>query len=199
MYSKVHLSFQLKAGGSGICIHGVGSWENVSLGCTVSHIRTHLENHLPTSLYPSSCPLHSFVLSTRLVYVLRKTKTHSQTPFIPSLTDCPWTYLWMNASKELLIPWYLQVASQWTVWLWAQHMTPVVTKQPWPLTPGGQRINDKKRFRTIVDDWTFINPSLATALTSQNEQWFQPPGFPSSGIAFGCLSCGLPTGVERHF
>lgn len=37
-----------------ICIHGVGPWENVSLGCTVSHIRSHLENHLPTFLCSSS-------------------------------------------------------------------------------------------------------------------------------------------------
>lgn len=37
-----------------ICIHGVDPWENVSLGCTVSHIRSHLENHLPTFLCSSS-------------------------------------------------------------------------------------------------------------------------------------------------
>ena len=48
-----------------ICIHGLGPWENVSLGCIVSHIRSHLENHSPTSPCSSSLspplalPVHS--------------------------------------------------------------------------------------------------------------------------------------------
>lgn len=59
---SVLLHYGLKQGASvlpaqsgavgGICIHVVGPWENVSLECIVSHIGSHLENHLLTSPPP---------------------------------------------------------------------------------------------------------------------------------------------------
>lgn len=84
-WSKVHLSFQLRAGGGGwICIHGVGPWENVSLGCIVSH----LENHLPTS--PCSCslspPLAHPIHSHTNTHARTQGTLHSQTSFI--LSNC---------------------------------------------------------------------------------------------------------------
>lgn len=68
-----------------ICIHGVGPWENVSLGCIVSHIRSHLENHLPTSPCSSSLspplalPVHSRTNTQ---------KNYPQNSFIPRLSNC---------------------------------------------------------------------------------------------------------------
>lgn len=69
-----------------ICIHGLSPWENVSLGCIVSHIRSHLENHLPTSPCSSS-------LSPPLALPVRSRtntqKPHPQTSFIQRLSNCP--------------------------------------------------------------------------------------------------------------
>lgn len=68
-----------------ICIHGVGPWENVSLGCIVSHIRSHLENHLPKSPCSSSLspplalPVHSRTNTQ---------KNYPQNSFIPRLSNC---------------------------------------------------------------------------------------------------------------
>jgi len=64
-----------------IGIHGVDPWGNVSLGCIVSHIRSHLEDRLPTSLCsaslspPLALPVHS---STN-------THTHTHTTLIHRL------------------------------------------------------------------------------------------------------------------
>lgn len=95
-----------------ICIHGVDPWENVSLGCTVSHIRSHLENHLPTFLCSSSLypPLALLVHSRITPPPKEKKKTHSQTSFIPRLCDClccavafllQYTLLWSEHSVKV--------------------------------------------------------------------------------------------------
>lgn len=72
-----------------ICIHVVGPWENVSLGCIVSHIGSHLENHLPTSPCSSSLspPLALPVHSAANTHT--KTPFHSQNSFILRLSNCP--------------------------------------------------------------------------------------------------------------
>lgn len=68
-----------------ICIHGVSPWENVSLGCNVSHIRSHLEKRLPTSLCsPSLSPPLVLPVHSRT----NTHKTHSQTSLIPRLSNC---------------------------------------------------------------------------------------------------------------
>lgn len=94
-----------------ICIHGVDPWENVSLGCTVSHIRSHLENHLPTFLCSSSLyPPLALLVHSRITPPKEKKKTHSQTSFIPRLCDClcctvafllQYTLLWSEHSVKV--------------------------------------------------------------------------------------------------
>lgn len=73
----------------GICIHVVGPWENVSLECIVSHIGSHLENHLLTSPpHPSSSslspPLALHIHVVPKAHARARKRLHSQASFIPS-------------------------------------------------------------------------------------------------------------------
>lgn len=78
----------------GICIHVVGPWENVSLGCIVSHCGSHLENHLPTSP-PGSSSL-SPPLALR-VHSPPHTRTHTHQIFIHRLHSfCGWVIVQMH-------------------------------------------------------------------------------------------------------
>lgn len=99
-----------------ICIHGVGPWENVSLGCIVSHIRSHLENHLPTSLCSSSLspplalPVHSRTNTQ---------KTHPQTSFIPRLSNCPnYTHTRSGLATHTHFLWENLLLNHWPFGCW---------------------------------------------------------------------------------
>lgn len=90
-WGKVHPSFQHRAGGGWICIHEMGPWENVSLGCIVSHIRSHLDNHLPTSLCSSS-------LSPPLALSVHSSKNTQNTIHRPHSSR-----VWVTTHKPALI------------------------------------------------------------------------------------------------
>lgn len=120
-WSKVHLSFLCRAGGGGwvvgwggrggavgwICIHGLDPWENVSLGCIVSHIRSHLENHLSesrcsSSLSPSVRSLPSTLSQTHKTLV-RRPHSSSGWVIVPVWSDFTHRYKLTFINKVLCL------------------------------------------------------------------------------------------------
>lgn len=157
-WSKVHPSFPHRASGRAggqpgwICIHEVNPWENVSLGCIVSHIRSHLENHSSTSL-SSTSPVPSTHSSSRVQthahkYLNRRPHSSPDWVIVPLQTNF--------THKHTLFLFYLQHTNIHTVFflghvkqlsnneLWAVHdpfhllsaaevKAPDVKKWPWDI------------------------------------------------------------------